>query len=490
MKARRSFSSALLIAAACAVALAMLFLSCASKAPVVRKDQYEVMDQKVRDAPPDVPLFAKGYNDAAIGAYQVGQYERAVELWRKAIAAGGPGYALLSKTYYNIGLAYIAMDRPEWASDELTRAAALDAKNYEIQKSLAEVCINLGDQACAAKAIQRCIELNGESPELMDALGSTSLSKGDYPTAVKAFLNELSTSPDSKTAKDNLEKAYLAWAASLYGSGDYAGALDKYAQAIEVDPSKGQTYYLAARCHLMLGDFDKAIETYRRAHELAPELAEEEGNNLISKMGAPGADTDPALVLQTAELYVSKGLYPAAAREYRKAIALTPKNYDLYLKLARLYAENLNDRKTAVQWYHAFLSAAPDDPRTELVRKEIARESAPPAQAGRTPEPASLEAGLNYDPASGKVTDPGTRFPSGSRVYRVIRLKNMWGPHILVRRLLKPDGKAQYEENLTREFFEDEISLVSTDRCSVKGAWKQEWSVDGLPTGELEFEIY
>ena len=55
-------------------------------------------------------------------------------------------------------------------------------------------------------------------------------------------------------------------------SGDYAGAIEDYTQAIELDPKFAEAYFNRGNAKHSSGDYAGAIEDYTKAIELDPKV--------------------------------------------------------------------------------------------------------------------------------------------------------------------------------------------------------------------------
>ncbi|HKZ98014.1 MAG TPA: tetratricopeptide repeat protein [Thermoplasmata archaeon] len=60
----------------------------------------------------------------------------------------------------------------------------------------------------------------------------------------------------------------------LLNAGDLAGALDAYARAIDLEPTRASAHYNVARICARMGERSKAIEHFVRAVELQPDFIE------------------------------------------------------------------------------------------------------------------------------------------------------------------------------------------------------------------------
>lgn len=462
--------------------------SCASVDIAPTDDQqYEKSREQLKQLP-QASAFSKSLYQAGMTHYQAGAYQQAIDTWRKAITAGGEGWYYLAQTHYNIALCYVAIGRNEWAIGELQKSIAVQPDYYEAHYSLANLYITEKMYEKAAAELKVCTDLRGDDSSLFYTMGVSYLNAGMYPESVGALSTYLFLEPGNDQALNSLELAHRGWGLQLYGQGQFEKAIEKFGVALRINDQNGKTYYNIARCYLQMGAYDRAIEAYRRAHQLAPDLATEERNALLDL--ATQGQGDAEGYIKMGDLYTSKGLFEKAAVQYELAVSVKPDDIDRYLKLARFYAEMLNDRVKAVRWYGAFVAMAPNDPRVAMIRKEIAKESAPPPDPDKKPTLVSAEAGLEYNSAEGIVIASGNRFNSGARVYRVAVIGDLWGKHSVVKRAIMPDGKVLYEENITKEFFVDRFTFVSYDKFGMRGTWKQHWIVDGVLIGNIDILIH
>ena len=470
------------------VLVAAWLAGCAAKTLPPQDEQYRKSMETYGARPPAASAFSMQLFDAGTKDYQAGNCDGAVDAWRKALAAGGPGWPYAAEARYNIALCYAAIPRNPWAIAELEKAVEAKPDFYNAHFMLANLYIAERRYDDATRALAACARLKENDPALFYSLGASYLNAGKYAEAVGALTTALALDPRHADAAAALETAYRNWGAALYQEGEYGQAVAKYGQALVVKPDDAKTYLDLARTYMQLGEFDHAVDAYKRAHEIAPDLAALEKNPL-SEIALSGAK-DPKAHIEAGDLLASRGQYREAAEQYEQAIALNPKDADRYLKLARFYADTLKDRERAVRWYSRFIEANPEDARVAMIRKEIAKENAPPPDAARKPKMARMESGTKLDPAVDRVTDPGARFPVGTRVVRTATIENLWGKHSVVKRAVKPGGQVLYEENVIQEFYVDRFTFVSADRLAVRGVWKQEWIVDGTPLGTLEITVY
>jgi tetratricopeptide (TPR) repeat protein len=167
--------------------------------------------------------------------------------------------------------------------------------------------------------------------------------------------------PAQNAPKTGIEFAKAAEAAQ--GSGDFAGALKLYDQALAVHDLSAENeavvYNNRALAHWVQGDADAAIADYDRALKLAPQYAEALQNRALAYeakgrvkeaiadySAAIAQATDDAFALENrgrAELYA--GANKAAIHDLTQALALAPANAYavLWLHIARVTAGEDDD---------------------------------------------------------------------------------------------------------------------------------------------------
>ena len=470
------------IAAAIFVICLVFASGCARKVDL-DQSQYDQFDSK----PEPVSELAMQFYRVGTRDYQTGDCAGAVENWNKALDAGGPDWTYRPEVLYNVSLCYVALNRESWAIVQLQKAIEARPDFYNARFSLANLYVKDEKYDEAAEQFAACTRMRPEDPALFYSLGICYLQEQRIADAVGALSTALFLGPAYPEATQALHQAYRIWGVSLYSNGMYKEAAEKFGVALSIDPTDGRSMYDLARCYLQTGQFEQAIQLYRRAHELAPELAEEERNALAQYARKSGKSAE--FHIQLGDVYASRGQNELAADQYEKAIAANPDDTDRYLKLARFYADILNDRDNAVRWYGAFLVAEPSDARVAMVRKEIAKETAPPPDPNRKPAMVRVAAGTEFNQGTGWVEEPQSRFSSGTWVYRVIEIEDLWGEHVVIKRMIRPDGKELYVENITKEFYVDRFTFVSRDRLGMRGTWRQEWVVDGETVGTLSIQV-
>lgn len=243
-----------------------------------------------------------------------------------------------------------------WRQGEAAAAQESFRKAVELEPNLATAWLNLGISALAApdgrleanQALQTYLRLR---PFALDQ------------AAVRRLVEEMPPpTPAAPTAED-----CLAEASRREESGDFAGALSKYGEALALAPRSGEAHYRRARLYdRSLSDKMKAIGGYEKALELAPRsawadaaiarlttLRREMERQILAQQAPPSppppSPTPPAPRAAAPEekaeglfrrgIEEEEGRRPEAAEAfYRKALSLSPDHAPSLFRLGRLLA--------------------------------------------------------------------------------------------------------------------------------------------------------
>jgi tetratricopeptide (TPR) repeat protein len=228
------------------------------------------------------------------------------------------------------------------------------------------------DAAAVAKAESaagRARELGPTLAEVDVTLGEVRLHSGNAAGAIEAFRQALSASPSSFEARLGLARALAA-------AGNDVEAEKAFRQAIDLQPTYWGGWSKLAGFYYGQGRYGEAATAFRRVTEMTPESAMAFSNlggtevlagNLTDARAAfqrslSLAATDSAYAnLGTAEFFL--GNFAKAAAAFDAAVRITPDHYELWSNLgdARRWAPGLRPRAA-----EAYARAI------ELARKELA----------------------------------------------------------------------------------------------------------------------
>ncbi len=234
-----------------------------------------------------------------------------------------------------------------------------------------------------AVCVSGCTNERKENELAYRQIGINCMESGDYAGAVAAFEQALSNCPG--TIGETERDICFYKAAAQYASGDGNGALETYDALIAYDAKDADAYYTRGCLHLQRGegelafaDFSNAIaynaddyELYIHIYEnLAAYHLNEQGEEYIKKAFEIGGDAAENLAYR-GELYLLLGEYENAVTELNAA--LEKGSVEANRVLAQVFKAQ-GDAATAETYYKAYVDAGAADARTMNALAEIAME--------------------------------------------------------------------------------------------------------------------
>ncbi len=225
------------------------------------------------------------------------QYERAIALYEKALAANPDAPALPGE----MGALLLAAGRTEKALPLLERADGL-APSPQSAYRLGLVRGRLGDEAGAEREYRRALSLRQGYGPARIALGNLLRARGDVKGAVGLLAAASQVGSNEERAR-----AFVALGAAHLAGGQRADAEGAFDRAIQFAPARAEIRLAIARAWLASddrGDLDRAAQVLLRAAEMAPDV--------------------PQVHAALGRVREKRGDLPAAAEAYDRALRLDP----------------------------------------------------------------------------------------------------------------------------------------------------------------------
>ncbi|MBI5741580.1 MAG: tetratricopeptide repeat protein [Nitrospirae bacterium] len=137
---------------------------------------------------PDSP---KVYNNLGIAYYEKGRYDKAIDMYERAVSLSPGNYF----AYSNLATAYAVTGRLDRAIDNFRKAIALDPGNGVVYSNLGHALRKLGRFAEAAEVYLKAVTLNPYDGAAFYGLGAACASLGRLDDALNAYSRFAELSP-------------------------------------------------------------------------------------------------------------------------------------------------------------------------------------------------------------------------------------------------------------------------------------------------------
>jgi tetratricopeptide (TPR) repeat protein len=190
---------------------------------------------------------AKSLSRSAYDALQQGQYEKAVTLYQRAIAADAkaPGNRV------SLAIALLALRRPAEALEPLRKEIELNPYDEFAYFYLGRAHVALRDYAQAEAAFNKQLEINPLDRYAPGALGSMHLEQQQYAKAAAAYEKAVAANPKDAYAQVQLGRAYL----NLRRTDD---AMEAFSRSVKLSPTPSTWNNIAYYLSLAGVDLDRA----------------------------------------------------------------------------------------------------------------------------------------------------------------------------------------------------------------------------------------
>src|SRR5450830_7415 len=229
---------------------------------------------------------------------------------------------------------------PGSESSALVQAALGRAylRSYNLTKDVATAGL-------AQQAAQRASALDPELPEAQVMLGETLTATGRSAEAIAVLRKAVDRDPSAVPA-------ILALASALQRNQDVAGAERTLLRLVELRPTSWSGFNRLGTLYFLSSRYGKAVETYRRAIALNPDVARMHFNlgAALLRLGrfeeARAALDNSIRISPVPQAYSNLGVahyllgrFPEAAASFQRAVDLAPKNYRWHIYLGDAFSQ-------------------------------------------------------------------------------------------------------------------------------------------------------
>ena len=278
---------------------------------VGRLTEAEALYRKILDVEPD---NASALHHLGLIFYQRGRHEQASRTIQQAVSLNPTDAAAHS----NLGSVLCAMNRFDEAIPEFRRALEIHPRYPEALTGLGEAYRQRGLLDAAAEACIRALQIRPNYPEALNNLGNAFGQVGRFDEAVRVYQLALQITPNSPETLNNLgmvlrevsqhpgfpasQSLLIASAKQSIGWADAEssilcanqGAIDlavaALQRAIAIRPTYGTAYNNIGSAFKDQGRLYDAINAFRRARDLRPNVSQFQSNLIYTLQFHPGQD--------------------------------------------------------------------------------------------------------------------------------------------------------------------------------------------------------
>jgi tetratricopeptide (TPR) repeat protein len=184
---------------------------------------------------------------AGVSYYDSGEYEKAVETFKRALQLS-PNSA---ESYYHLGMAYGSLGRYREAIEAYKSAIQVKQDYAAAYYNLGHAYGNLKKYENAIRAFRLAIQYEPDKIDAYTALANAYFDSGKEEKAIDTFEAAIRRKPDNPYAYYNLGLLYFPGLSP-------ARAIDAFTQAIIRDPRYAEVYFHRAYAYLLMGRGESA----------------------------------------------------------------------------------------------------------------------------------------------------------------------------------------------------------------------------------------
>jgi len=270
--------------------------------------------------------------------------------------------------FSNLGVALAENNRFDEALANFQQAVKINPKDPEANFNIAETLAKQGKSNEAALWYDKVLKLKPGDAHTYISLAAAKIQQGKFDDAIAICREGLSYNPEKSQLYSNLGLAFLQmgkideaiteletavklgadamtynnFALAVSAKGNYDTALECYRKAIRLDPKNAESYYNLANLYMTMNNPEKAIAEYQQAIQINPRYAKAYGNLAVAlaRQNRPGealenfakvVELEPNSVdaqFNLAAALLGDGQFEKAADHYRKVLSLDPNDIE------------------------------------------------------------------------------------------------------------------------------------------------------------------
>lgn len=266
---------------------------------------------------------AETLSERAARAYDLGDFERAVSEYRKALALQ-PNAPLI---YNRLGVAHAELKQYEAALAAYQHALVLSPLTAELHYNIGLVHLKQGNHDGACEAFKRAIALDTGSADAYTGLGEVYLKQGNFEAAARAYQHAIWINPNGNP------NAPLGLGKVRVKQGDLDAALASIQKAIDIQVDNTEAYYQLSQIYIRRGEPEPAAAAmafFKVLRQTDPLLSEAERWVKRHPQDARGHNN-------LGIVYLTRRRRAAAIQSYERAISLAPTLATAHYNLGHLY---------------------------------------------------------------------------------------------------------------------------------------------------------
>lgn len=236
------------------------------------------------------------------------------------------------EVYYNVSLVYTKKEKAEEATASIKKALELDPEYADAWNHLGNLYLARNNLDEAAKHFEKTVELDPAHVKALNNLGFVYSQKGEIERGIEHFQLTVQLDPNNVEAHSNLGSLYL-------GQGKYDQAMAELKKALDMKPYHQNAMINLGMLYMSLTDYKKAESLFQKVIEIDKNYAEGYGH--------------------LGYLYLLTQESDKALSHYQQMLRLKPDNPEGYYYIGKAY-QALGQKEAAIKAWQKSLALKPD----------------------------------------------------------------------------------------------------------------------------------